>query len=1155
MLKRKEIISKLLATTMFLSTVTSSVSALEPRATVTSSTLAGADRYETAVKVSENGWTSATNAVIINGDKGLVDALTATPYASLKNAPILVTEKDKLTTVTKNRLTRLGVKNVDIVGGEAVVSQAVENELKAMGLTVNRIKGDDRYSTSVAVANEIKKLTTVNKIAVVNGDTGLPDAVSIAAPAADNNMPIILSDPSNNNGISEAKSFIESNNISKSYVIGQTSAVSNNIMNTLPGTKTRLGGTDRHETNAQVIKEFYAQKELDNIYVAKSGYIKNNEELVDALAVGVLAAKNDDPVLIVGKTLDKTQETLLKEKNFDKITQVGGGIPQGSIDAIKSTQSSTKEVKTVAELKTALSSARSGDIINFRPSSTISTTVDISSTTNVTVNLYNTYTSTVNADLSNGIVNVYGTISGKLSVNDANKVAVQSSAKVTTLDIKSGAKDIVVDNKGTVTTLDVAATGVSINNSGTINTLNKLSDTKVDGNGTIGNMPVDTSKPVSQVIVENGKEITVRFSQSIDSIPSIVSITKVSTIDSANLIKRLNSDKKTMTITAKKGEIFKGTYDLVIDGIVSNGTKLDKYTTTFTAAKDEKAPQVTNVAFNQDTNKIEITLSEPIDTTSDAILRLNDISKEASIHAITNPTNKITITRPSDISLGTSVKIYIAGIKDASGNTMESYNGTLTLSRVDLTISEVKQIATDKIRVTFNKKLPTGQTITTSEIKVYKSGDKNKTQLVKGVSSLNSDGKSFDITVNADSIFTGTTVSQSVYVELAADACTDNTGVKNKAISKSLTLTKDTVKPTVKSTVLNTAKDGLEITLSEDINVVANTNISGIVLKRNGVNLDTEAKLKANTKNVIVVKTTDSSFLENGKLKAGNYRAYIPSGAFTDLSGNAVNAVNTTEIEIGETTTSKDAMNLIINQVNPNEFTVTTTGSSVTVNEDDVFKYSSDLYKSFSIDGDILPSNTNVAFTGHDNKTIKVILPNNYVKSTGKAQLKVSGLTVKSGRTVNSKTQTIDVQDNINPTLEKVELVTVKDKANTKNIKRYEMKLTFDEAIKLNNQGATLDTLLASVKMSSGKIEFDGKGKNIACTYKLYGTKQVIITLTPEQISSSNWTTVVSNSSTTIFEVTNNIDIITDMDTTNGRTPLAVRKGTKLNIVKNSISE
>lgn len=372
MLKRKEIISRLLATTMFLSTVTSCVSALEQRAVVSSSTLGGVDRYETAVKVSESGWTSATNAVIINGDKGLVDALTATPYASLKNAPILVTEKYKLTKVTKDRLTKLGVKNVDIVGGEAVVSQAVENELKAMGLTVKRIKGEDRYSTSVAVANEIKKLTTVNKIAVVNGATGLPDAVSIAAPAADNKMPIILSDPMNNNGISQAKSFIESNNIFKSYVIGQTSAVSNNIMNTLPGTKIRLGGSDRHETNSQVIKEFYTQKELDNIYVAKSGYIKNNEELVDALAVGVLAAKNDDPVLIVGNSLGDSQKILLKDKKFTKITQVGNGIPAASIQDIKDTQKDPEAKITKVTLVDYKTVKITGTELNRLSSSSIS---------------------------------------------------------------------------------------------------------------------------------------------------------------------------------------------------------------------------------------------------------------------------------------------------------------------------------------------------------------------------------------------------------------------------------------------------------------------------------------------------------------------------------------------------------------------------------------------------------------------------------------------------------------------------------------------------------------------------------------------------------------------------------------------------------------
>lgn len=343
MLKRKkQIIAKVMATTMLSSTLASTfvttASAAQPKATVNSSTiLAGTDRYETAIKISENGWSSATNAVLINGETGLVDALTATPYASLKNAPILITHKDNLTPATLTRLKAMNVKNVDIVGGVNSVSENVVNQLKANGMTVNRIAGNSRYETGLAVAKAMDKISDVSKIAVVNGEKGLPDAVSVAAPAADNKMPIILAHPTN--GLDAAtKTFINGESISKSYVIGSTTSISDSIANSLPGTKTRLGGTDRHDTNAKVIKEFYTQNELDNIYVAKSGYVNNDTELVDALAAGVLAAKNDDPVLIVGKTLGTTQESLLKDKSFTKITQIGGNIPIASINAIKDTQ-------------------------------------------------------------------------------------------------------------------------------------------------------------------------------------------------------------------------------------------------------------------------------------------------------------------------------------------------------------------------------------------------------------------------------------------------------------------------------------------------------------------------------------------------------------------------------------------------------------------------------------------------------------------------------------------------------------------------------------------------------------------------------------------------------------------------------------------------
>lgn len=648
MLKRKEIISRLLATTMVLSTVTSSVSALEPRATVSSSTLAGADRYETAVKVSESGWTSATNAVIINGDKGLVDALTATPYASLKNAPILVTEKDKLTKVTKDRLTKLGVKNVDIVGGEAVVSQAVENELKAMGLKVNRIKGEDRYSTSVAVANEIKKLTTVNKIAVVNGATGLPDAVSIAAPAADNKMPIILSDPANNNGISEAKSFIESNNISKSYVIGQTSAVSNNIMNTLPGTKTRLGGSDRHETNAQVIKEFYTQKELDNIYVAKSGYIKNNEELVDALAVGVLAAKNDDPVLIVGNNLGDTQETLLKDKKFTKITQVGNGIPAASIQHIKDTQKDPEAKVTKVTLVNYNTIKITGEELNRLYSSSI--TMSGNTVLSYTSNTAGTEATVVFSKSFNGGTN---TITVKSNLGNSTNhsftysTAISSVEAVTSEISQSGVQylEFTVNGGQTKTIDELKSLGWTVkftsNKSVFYNDVNPTTTSTISSTGKLKTSEFSTSDDFYyEVTLTNG-------TQNLKSDRKVVTVSQtdrnLSSIKSQDLIftngkingNKLVSNKMLTGETVRLSNV---------KGILNNGETTNIDNSDLTVASSDSS--VLTVS-KDNSNNINITARKV--GTSTLTIKKGNITKTISIQVLNGIENTRTVS---------SVKVY-----------------------------------------------------------------------------------------------------------------------------------------------------------------------------------------------------------------------------------------------------------------------------------------------------------------------------------------------------------------------------------------------------------------------------------------------------------------------------------------------------------------
>jgi putative cell wall-binding protein len=171
--------------------------------------------------------------------------------------------------------------------------------------------------TSLEIA---KKLGNTSKVSVVNGITGLPDAVSIAPVAASENMPILLVSPTQ--GTKSFDEFIKTNGIKTSYVIGGENAISSEIEAKLPNAK-RLAGKDRNETNSVILENFYTSKELNNVFIAKDG-MKKQDDLIDALAVEVLASKQSSPIMIVGNNLNITQEKLLSTKNSKEVTQVGG---------------------------------------------------------------------------------------------------------------------------------------------------------------------------------------------------------------------------------------------------------------------------------------------------------------------------------------------------------------------------------------------------------------------------------------------------------------------------------------------------------------------------------------------------------------------------------------------------------------------------------------------------------------------------------------------------------------------------------------------------------------------------------------------------------------------------------------------------------------
>ncbi|MCC0784518.1 cell wall-binding repeat-containing protein [Clostridioides sp. ES-S-0108-01] len=288
---------------------------------ITTNEISGKDRYETSIKISEKYFDKAENVVLINSEK-MADALCSTPFASIKNAPILLSSQNNLDSSVKKEINRLQTKNIYIIGGLKVIGIKVEKEIEKMGINVIRIGGTDRIETSLLVAKEIQKNKKIKNVALVNAYTGLADAVSIASASATNNMSILFTDKDFLD--KNISNFINSNKLN-SYILGDINSISKNIENEI-ASDYRFSGKNRIETNVKIISYFYKNKHLNNIFIAKSG-ITNESHLIDALLISIAGVKEESPVLLVGTVLDldKYQKDFIINKEFKCITRIGEG--------------------------------------------------------------------------------------------------------------------------------------------------------------------------------------------------------------------------------------------------------------------------------------------------------------------------------------------------------------------------------------------------------------------------------------------------------------------------------------------------------------------------------------------------------------------------------------------------------------------------------------------------------------------------------------------------------------------------------------------------------------------------------------------------------------------------------------------------------------
>ncbi|MGG0720098.1 SpoIID/LytB domain-containing protein [Robertmurraya massiliosenegalensis] len=274
--------------------------------------LGGLNRFEVAANVAKEGWSSANTVVIANWE-AFGDALAATTLAYQKNAPILLTQSNKLHAASKQEIQRLKPTNAIIVGGPISVSKNIENELKSLGVkTIDRKGGNSRFEVAYNIAKDVKPSDT----AIVAKGHIFADTLSIAAYAARMGYPIFLT--YEDTLPAATVKGLKENGIKKTIVLGGSLSVSDKVFKQLPN-PTRIGGNNRYEVSANVVSVLGLNP--------SKAFLATGRTFGDALTGSVLAAKQNAIVLLtVSEGLPPMTKKIIEEKPINDFTVLGGPI-------------------------------------------------------------------------------------------------------------------------------------------------------------------------------------------------------------------------------------------------------------------------------------------------------------------------------------------------------------------------------------------------------------------------------------------------------------------------------------------------------------------------------------------------------------------------------------------------------------------------------------------------------------------------------------------------------------------------------------------------------------------------------------------------------------------------------------------------------------
>ncbi|MGO3764715.1 cell wall-binding repeat-containing protein [Glutamicibacter arilaitensis] len=253
----------------------------------------GRTRFDTPVDISRRTFPSKASTVVIASGERFPDALSGSPLATLKNAPMLLVKKGSLPPSVTTELKRLRPNNIIVLGGPLAVSDKTVSELKAYG-NITRVWGSNLYDTSSKISRNWSKASSVY---LATGER-FEDAMSLAAVVAGKKSPMLLTKKSSlpASTIRELKRLNPSHIYMAGGPIAISDAVERQVKNAVPNAAViRFQGATRYDTSALIAKRFWPNG-------AQRQFIATASDFPDGLTGAVVASYNGAPLLLSKKT-------------------------------------------------------------------------------------------------------------------------------------------------------------------------------------------------------------------------------------------------------------------------------------------------------------------------------------------------------------------------------------------------------------------------------------------------------------------------------------------------------------------------------------------------------------------------------------------------------------------------------------------------------------------------------------------------------------------------------------------------------------------------------------------------------------------------------------------------------------------------------------